>query len=119
MPTKQKMVAPTFDDYPDVENTPALLALLAARTAPFFCIGNRAAHQPELLKRIATAGHEIENHTFFTSRPQTFFPCGDCWMNWSRAQAEIQRVTGRAPEFFRPPVSLTNPRIFRVTGESA
>jgi peptidoglycan/xylan/chitin deacetylase (PgdA/CDA1 family) len=35
----------------------------------------------------------------------------------SRTQAEIQRATGRAPEFFRPPVGLTNPRIFRVTGE--
>ena len=34
-----------------------------------------------------------------------------------QAQAEIQRVAGRPPDFFRPPVGLTNPRIFRVTGE--
>jgi len=39
--SKRKVVALTFDDGPDAENTPALLALLAARKvrATFFCIG--------------------------------------------------------------------------------
>ena len=119
MPTKRKIVALTFDDGPDAENTPALLALLTERNilATFFCIGNRAACQPELLKQIATDGHEIENHTFHHHPLSNIFSVARLRDDLTRAQAEIQRVTGRAPEFFRPPVGLTNPRIFRVTGE--
>jgi peptidoglycan/xylan/chitin deacetylase (PgdA/CDA1 family) len=119
VPTKRKVLALTFDDGPDMENTPALLALLAGRKvrATFFCIGNRAARQPELLKQIAVAGHEIENHTFLHHPLTNIFSVARLRDDLARAQTEIQRVAGRAPEFFRPPVGLTNPRIFRVTGE--
>jgi peptidoglycan/xylan/chitin deacetylase (PgdA/CDA1 family) len=34
-----------------------------------------------------------------------------------QAQTEISRIAGSAPGFFRPPAGLTNPRIFRVTGQ--
>lgn len=119
VPAKRKVVALTFDDGPDAENTPALLALLAARkvSATFFCVGKRVAQQPELVKRMAAAGHEIENHTFAHSPATNIFSTRRLLDELSRTQTEIQRVTGRAPEFFRPPVGLTNPRIFRVTGE--
>jgi peptidoglycan/xylan/chitin deacetylase (PgdA/CDA1 family) len=119
VPAKRKVVALTFDDGPDAENTPALLALLAARKvrATFFCIGKRVAQQPALAERMATEGHEIENHTFAHSPATNIFSARRLQDELSRTQAEIQRATGRAPEFFRPPVGLTNPRIFRVTGE--
>ena len=85
--------------------------------ATFFCIGQRVVRQPELVKRMVAEGHEIENHTFQHSPITNLFSVRRLRDELARAQAEIQRVTGRAPEFFRPPVGLTNPRIFRVTGE--
>ena len=117
--TKRKIVALTFDDGPDAENTPALLALLAERKvrAAFFCIGKRVARQTELVKRVVAEGHEIENHTFQHSPATNIFSVRRLREELMQAQAEIQRVAGRPPDFFRPPVGLTNPRIFRVTGE--
>lgn len=117
--TEKKIVALTFDDGPDAENTPALLALLAVQkiSATFFCIGNRVARQPELVKRIVAAGHAVENHTFQHSPQTNVFSIVRLREELTLAQNEIQRATGRAPEFFRPPAGLTNPRIFRVAGE--
>ena len=117
--TKRKIVALTFDDGPDAENTPALLALLAERKAraTFFCIGQRVARQPELVKRMVAEDHEIENHTYIHSPATNIFSMRRLREELVQAQVEIQRVAGRAPEYFRPPVGLTNPRIFRVTGE--
>jgi len=118
-PTKRRIIALTFDDGPDAENTPALLALLAGRKvrATFFCIGKRVSQQPELVKRMVAEGHEIENHTFQHSPVTNLFSVRRLREELLQAQAEIQRVAGCAAEFFRPPVCLTNPRIFRVTDE--
>jgi peptidoglycan/xylan/chitin deacetylase (PgdA/CDA1 family) len=115
--TSRKRVALTFDDGPDAENTPALLALLAKRkiSATFFCIGNRVGQQPELVRRMVADGHEIENHTFQHSPATNLFSLRHLRGDLAQAQTEIQRATGRAPVFFRPPVGLTNPRIFRAT----
>jgi peptidoglycan/xylan/chitin deacetylase (PgdA/CDA1 family) len=109
----------TFDDGPDAENTPALLDLLAERKirATFFCIGSRVVQQQELVKRMVAEGHRIENHTFKHSAATNIFSGRRLRDDLAQTQTEIQRVAGRAPEFFRPPVGLTNPRIFRVTGE--
>lgn len=119
VPTKRKIVALTFDDGPDAENTPALLALLSDRKvrATFFCIGQRVAKLPEVVKRMVAEGHEIENHTFQHSPLTNIFSVRRLREELVQAQVEIQRAAGRAPEYFRPPVGLTNPRIFRVTGE--
>jgi peptidoglycan/xylan/chitin deacetylase (PgdA/CDA1 family) len=116
---KRKIIALTFDDGPDPKNTPALLALLAKREvrATFFCVGNRVAQQPNLVKRMAAEGHRIENHTFLHSPWTNIFSVLRLRTELSQAQSEINRITGRAPIFFRPPAGLTNPRIFRVTGE--
>jgi peptidoglycan/xylan/chitin deacetylase (PgdA/CDA1 family) len=117
--SKRKAVALTFDDGPDAANTPALLALLAGRKAraTFFCVGQRVAQQPELVKRMVAEGHGIENHTFLHSPLTNIFSVKRLRGELSLAQTEIQRAAGRAPEWFRPPAGLTNPRIFRVTGE--
>jgi peptidoglycan-N-acetylglucosamine deacetylase len=117
--TKKKLVALTFDDGPDATNTPALLQLLAARKvhATFFCIGNRVAAQPELAKRMVAAGHQLENHTQQHSHCTNLFSVPQLRKELTLAQTEIQRATGQVPKLFRPPVGLTNPRVFRVTRE--
>jgi len=60
-----KIVAITFDDGPG-PYTERLLDELGARDvdATFFVLGNRAERYPELLKRMASEGHEIGNHSY-------------------------------------------------------
>jgi peptidoglycan/xylan/chitin deacetylase (PgdA/CDA1 family) len=114
--TARKVVALTFDDGPDPASTPLLLDLLARREvrATFFCIGELVAKHRELARRIATEGHLIGNHTFAHSSATNFFRDAKLRADLEAAQAEITRATGRAPEFFRSPMMLTNQRIFRV-----
>ena len=56
----------TFDDGPWPKNTPAVLAALAAHCtkAIFFPIGLHATYEPEILKRVAAAGHAVGSHTW-------------------------------------------------------
>lgn len=56
----------TFDDGPWPNNTPAVLAALAAHCtkALFFPIGKHSLWHPEILKQVAEAGHTIGSHTW-------------------------------------------------------
>jgi peptidoglycan-N-acetylglucosamine deacetylase len=114
--TTEKVVALTFDDGPDPVSTPVLLDLLARKgaRATFFCIGKRVARHRELARRIAAEAHLIGNHSFAHRRTTNFFSGAQLRADLERAQKEITRTVGRTPEFFRPPMMLTNPRIFRV-----
>lgn len=60
-----KLIALTFDDGPYPVDTPALLAALRNARVPatFFLIGRDAEQYPGLVRAIAAAGHEIDNHT--------------------------------------------------------
>ncbi|MGW4063929.1 bifunctional polysaccharide deacetylase/glycosyltransferase family 2 protein [Amycolatopsis sp. NPDC004747] len=62
---KAKTLALTFDDGPDPEWTPRVLAVLAAHHAhaTFFVTGARAARYPGLVRDILAGGHELGNHT--------------------------------------------------------
>ena len=64
--TTKPLVALSFDDGPDPENTPKVLAILARHGAhaTFFVIGERASRHPELIQRIRAEGHEVGNHYF-------------------------------------------------------
>jgi peptidoglycan-N-acetylglucosamine deacetylase len=114
--TAEKVVALTFDDGPDPASTPALLDLLARKRAraSFFCVGQEVTRHAELARRIAAEGHLIGNHTFTHSCWTNCFGDARLRAELERAQAEIDRVTGTTPKYFRPPMTLTNQRVFRV-----
>jgi peptidoglycan/xylan/chitin deacetylase (PgdA/CDA1 family) len=64
--TQEEVLALTFDDGPHPEYTPRLLEILdryQAR-ATFFMVGKVAKRHPELVHRIAQAGHAIGNHSW-------------------------------------------------------
>ena len=65
-----------FDDGPDPEVTPAVLDLLDAHgaKASFFCIAERAARHPGLVRDIVAGGHTVENHTW--QHPRRSRPSG-------------------------------------------
>lgn len=111
-----KKIALTFDDGPDPHSTPQLLELLRAEKIPaaFFCIGVRVEQHPELTARILREGHLVENHSYAHSNFTNFYLPARLRAELLRAQAAIENACGRAPNFFRPPVGLSNAGTFRV-----
>lgn len=99
-------VALTFDDGPHPEHTPRLLDILSRYCvrATFFPIGEFAQKHPELIRRMAEAGHAIGNHSwshaafpFIASREQR---------EQIRASAEV--LAPYEQKIFRPPYGYQN-----------
>jgi peptidoglycan-N-acetylglucosamine deacetylase len=112
----RKCVALTFDDGPDPRSTPQLLELLRAERIPaaFFCIGKNVAANPELAARIIREGHLLGNHSYAHSNLINFYSTARLQTELTQTQAAIEKSTGVAPKFFRPPFGLSNPRTFRA-----
>lgn len=108
-------VAITFDDGPDTNTTPLLLDLLKKNNvrAAFFVVGQKALGSPEIIRRMIDEGHEVCNHTnshdvFLALRRK------------KRLEEEIARCQDALSKCdvlalaFRPPVGITNPRMWPV-----
>jgi peptidoglycan/xylan/chitin deacetylase (PgdA/CDA1 family) len=108
--TARREVWLTFDDGPDPQDTPQLLALLARYNAQaaFFVIGERAARHPELIAALLAAGHEVHHHTH--THPVGTFWCASA----ERVATELDdgltalRRAGVQPRYFRPPAGIKN-----------
>jgi peptidoglycan/xylan/chitin deacetylase (PgdA/CDA1 family) len=66
LPLEDKEVVLTFDDGPFPPTTRRVLVALADQCvrATFFLIGQNAAHNPDLVRKIAADGHTIGTHTW-------------------------------------------------------
>lgn len=104
-------IAITIDDGPDPEVTPALLGLLESHgaRASFFCIGERVARFPHLVREIAARGHGVENHSQRHLHSFSLLGPRALAAEIERAQQCIAATTGTAPRFFRAPAGLRNP----------
>lgn len=111
----RKEVALTFDDGPNAVKTPLLLDALDKADAPatFFVVGSRAELTPDLLKRMAKRGDNVENHSYTHPNMSQVIP--------SVAESEILRtnviiraLTGHSPRFFRPPGGNITPDVTRL-----
>ncbi len=104
-------VALTIDDGPDPEVTPAVLDLLdaAGARATFFCIAERAARHPELVREIVRRGHSVQNHTHAHSHRFSLLGPRGFAREIEAAQRVLADVTGETPRFFRAPAGLRNP----------
>ncbi|HEV2009284.1 MAG TPA: polysaccharide deacetylase family protein, partial [Burkholderiales bacterium] len=101
----------TFDDGPDPQVTPRVLELLNRHdaTASFFCIGEKAAAFPALVREIARAGHSVENHSYRHAHAFAFYGMARLRREVAAAQAVITGITGRPPVFFRAPMGFRSP----------
>jgi peptidoglycan/xylan/chitin deacetylase (PgdA/CDA1 family) len=101
-------VALTFDDGP-AGPTAVLLDTLAAAGAPatFFVVGINAQYQPEVLRRMATEGHEIGNHSY-DHRDLTTLSAEQIAAEWNVTAQVVAAATGQTPAFFRPPYGTSN-----------
>ncbi|WP_354683665.1 polysaccharide deacetylase family protein [Cupriavidus necator] len=107
----QDCVALTFDDGPNPALTPRVLDMLDQHNAraTFFCIGERAAAHPELVREIIRRGHAVENHSMHHRLHFSTFGPGRMLRDIRAAQQVLADLTGQAPRFFRAPAGLRNP----------
>jgi peptidoglycan-N-acetylglucosamine deacetylase len=108
---RRREVALTFDDGPDPSATPAVLDLLDRydARASFFCVGERAAAHPDLVREIARRGHSIENHSQHHSNFFAAYGLGALGRDVAAAQQILTDLAGRPPRFFRAPMGLRSP----------
>ena len=108
---RRREVALTFDDGPDPHTTPQILAWLDRHgaKASFFCVGEKAAAHPEIVREIAQRGHSVENHSYRHSHAFACFGIGRTSREIELAQELLARLSGRAPGFFRAPAGFRSP----------
>lgn len=97
-------VSLTFDDGPDARWTPHVLDVLAELDvhASFFVLGDAIDRAPELLARVAAAGHRVEVHAA-THRLAVFRHPASLATELGALADRIASVTGRRPTWWRPP----------------
>ncbi len=110
------LVALTFDDGPDPETTPQVLALLSKHRAKatFFVIGRKAEQHPHLIQAIVEAGHELGLHGHAHSRLTAFRNEKFIDADLSRARAVLAPFAPAGLRWFRPPIGHVTLRIGRV-----
>jgi peptidoglycan-N-acetylglucosamine deacetylase len=107
----QPYIAMTFDDGPSAENTPRLLEILKQRNikATFFLIGQNAAANPDIVRRILAEGHEVGNHSW--THPQLSKLSDDrVTAEITKTQDAIKDASGYTPTLLRPPYGAITPR---------
>jgi len=115
--TREREVWLTFDDGPDPQETPRVLALLAQHRvrATFFLIGRQAEKNPGLVRGILAAGHAIANHTY--THPAALFwayPPSCFEREIDRCADVLAADAGAPPRYFRGPVGWHPPLLYQV-----
>jgi peptidoglycan/xylan/chitin deacetylase (PgdA/CDA1 family) len=115
-----KEVVLTFDDGPWPGNTPAVLKALddECTKALFFSIGKHATYHPEILRRVAAAGHTIGAHTWshanLNSKKMTEQQARD---EVEKGFSAVKLALGTSPApFFRFPQLEHNPATMAYLG---
>lgn len=99
-----KQIALTFDDGPSIQNTEEILRILKEYQirATFFVIGENAAAEPDRIRMIYEAGHEIGNHTY-THAYITKLEKAALREEIQKTEDVLKQITGEKPCIFRPP----------------
>jgi peptidoglycan-N-acetylglucosamine deacetylase len=106
---KDKTVAITFDDGPDLETTPKILDILKFNEVKgtFYTLGVHVKSNPEIAKRIIKEGHEIGNHTYY--HPSTnYLPFETYKEELNSTQQIILETTDQSSKLFRTPFNEGN-----------
>ena len=104
-----KQVCLTFDDGPDSQVTPRILDILREVGIPavFFMIGAKAANQPELVRQILAAGHELGSHTLW-HRHAYFLGGKKSITTISKGKEVLEAIAQKPVIWFRPPWGALN-----------
>jgi peptidoglycan/xylan/chitin deacetylase (PgdA/CDA1 family) len=115
-------LALTYDDGPNDPDTLHLLDVLAKHevSATFFLIGKYAEQRPDIVHKIAAAGHAIGNHTY--SHPNLLFSSSAEVRKELDACADAlekigQPIGANGIRLFRPPWGARRPATLRIARE--
>lgn len=110
---KEKVVALTFDDGPNVKNTAKICGYLAryGGKGTFFVLGSYAARNKRLVRYVAERGHVVGSHSWsHPSNPSKDHAGPELW----RTARVIFRSTGVWPSVFRPPYGIIDGRLAKI-----
>lgn len=113
--TPEKKIAITLDGFWGAERTPRLLEILKKHDVKitWFFGGPWLETYPDMAKKIAADGHEIENHSYTHAHFNSLSP------NQIKSELEetsriVHDLTGRWPRYFRPPFGEYNNQVIQV-----
>lgn len=111
--TDQKLIALTFDDGPDPEETIEILDELKKYNAKctFFVIGKRVVEYPDVAKRVVAEGHELANHTYNHVYFKKSSLLSEVMQELHQTETEIMKITGFKSTLFRPPGGIYNDNV--------
>lgn len=114
-----KLLALTFDDGPS-DYTNRLLDILKAKgiKATFFALGSRADYYPDIIRREAEEGHEVESHTY-AHRNLSTISAGEVSFEVNSAAQSICNALGKQDciSYVRPPYGAVNSTVRSVIKE--
>lgn len=108
-PGLEYTIALTFDDGPDPRYTGPLLDFLKREGVPaaFFVVGSQAKLYPSTLRRIASEGHLVGNHTFLHPRIDELSNEA-LHTELNSSQRAIESILGRQTLLFRSPYDTSS-----------
>ena len=119
IPTKEKVVALTFDDGPHPTFTPELLKILDKYhvKATFFMIGREMEKHPEIVREVMARGHVIGNHTYTHPHDIEIDTETQIIRELDLCENTIEKITGKRSHLFRPPRGLVDSTVFMIAEE--
>lgn len=104
LPQGKKLVALTFDDGPYPPYTHDLLKVLESRQVPatFFVVGNNASRHPEVVRLVASKGHEIALHAG-EHKDLLRLDRAELAGNIASGKKVLEELTGKPVKYMRPP----------------
>ena len=101
--TTERVIALTYDDGPNPEQTPGVLDALARHDvrATFFVLTDRAQAHPAIVRRALAEGHEIGLHGIDHTR-LTRLPAREALRRVRQGRQRLEAITGAPVRWFRP-----------------
>lgn len=116
--TQTKVIALTFDDGSDGKNIPKILQILTDNNikGTFFITGKAAKSHPDLIKKIASHGSLIGNHSY--SHPYfTKLTASQMVSELAQCETTLKDITGLTTKpYFRPPYGAYNTAVLKAVG---
>jgi polysaccharide deacetylase family sporulation protein PdaB len=115
----EKQVALTFDDGPDSRYTVKILDILKKYDvkATFFVIGQHAAANPEVMKRMVKEGHQIGNHSW-DHVDLTKLGADSLKDEINKTDDKIKEYTGNKTQLIRAPYGALSGLVASTAAES-
>ncbi len=101
--TSDRVISLTYDDGPNPEQTPGVLATLAefGARATFFVLTDRAQAHPEIIEQMLAGGHEVGLHGIDHQR-LTSVPGPQAARRVRHGRRLLEAVTGQRARMYRP-----------------